>query len=236
MSTSAGPLDNRLLARLPAPARECLVANGEEVNLPFSEMLAEPDKPLCHAYFPTDSFVSLIAAVEGRPGLEVGLIGDEGMVGASLVLGAELSPTHALVQGAGPALRVEIAVLHRELEGSPALRSVLNRYVRVMLGQLVQTAVCTRFHRVEARLARWLLMTHDRAHSDSFHLTHEFMAYMLGVRRVGITGAASALQKRKLIRYRRGNVTILDRGGLEAAACGCYAADRELYSRIMDAA
>jgi CRP-like cAMP-binding protein len=138
-------------------------------------------------------------------------------------------PLHALVQGTGTARRVAAARFRRELSGSKALQLALNRYVYVLMAQLATSAACTRFHHVEPRLARWLLMTQDRAHSDSFHLTHEFLAHMLGVRRVGITDAACDLQRHGLIRYHRGDITVLDRAGLEAAACSCYRSDRRAY-------
>jgi CRP-like cAMP-binding protein len=220
---------------LPHKDRRRVLAGCKEVDLVFADVLVEAGERIRAVYFPTDSFISLTTRRDPDAGssLEVGLVGDEGMLGVSLLLGVNVAPLRALVQGGGEALRIEAAQFRRELGRSPALARVLKRYLYVVLGQLAQTATCTRFHVVQARLARWLLMTGDRAHSNSFHVTHEFLGLMLGVRRVGVTKAATALQDAGLIRYRRGDVTVLDRGGLEAAACVCYAADQATYARIM---
>jgi CRP-like cAMP-binding protein len=210
-----------------------MLAGCETVHLGFADVLYTPGDVVGHVYFPTSSFISLIKPIDASASLEVGMVGDEGMFGVPLALGLDRSPVRAVVQGAGPALRMEAARFRRELARSAALRREMGLYVFVRMAELAQNAGCTRFHVVEARLARWLLMTQDRAHSDQFHVTQEFLAIMLGVRRVGVTKAASSLQKRGLIGYRRGDITVLDRRGLKSASCGCYRADCESYARVL---
>ena len=228
------PPPNRLLQALPESVQRRMLAGFESVELVYADLLYSPMEPLSHVYFPVKGFISLIMPVDASSSLEVGLIGNEGMFGVPLALGVNVSPMRAVVQGQGSALRMEAATFIREIERDEALRREINRYAFVQLTQLAQTAACTRFHVVEARLARWLLMTQDRAHANAFHITQEFLALMLGVRRVGVTKAAGSLQKRKLIRYSRGNITVLDRRGLKSASCGCYKADRESYARILN--
>lgn len=218
---------NRLLASLPRQCYRQLAPSLAPVALVFGEVLYEPGAPIRDVYFPGGSVVSLLTVVDGRSALEVGLVGREGMVGIPLALGIGVSPVRALVQGGGSALRMSAAGLRKSLHASPALQRGLHRYAAALMAQITQTAACNRFHRVEARLARWLLMTGDRVGAGEFHLTQEFLAHMLGVRREGVTGAASALQRRGLIGYRRGDIRIVDRAGLEAAACGCYELVRE---------
>lgn len=225
--------ENRLVAALPRADRARVLAACKRVELEFAAVMHQPGDRIRYVYFPLDGFISDIAAVDGRAGLEVGLIGSEGMCGITLALGVAVSANRAVVQGPGSALRLGAAAFRRELHHSPALRRILDRYVVVLLAQLAQSAGCIGSHVVEQRLARWLLMSHDRAHADAFSVTHAFLASMLGVRREGVTQAAGALQRRKLIRYARGRVEILDRRGLEAAACGCYRIDRATYRRLL---
>ena len=224
---------NLLLAALPLADQLRLTGDHAPVDLALHDVLCEPGDRIRHVYLPIDGYISLIAPGAGRAQLEIGLVGNEGMVGVPLLLGVNVSPLRTLVQGAGHAWRIDTATFLRELESNAGLRAALNRYLYVFLSQLMQTATCARFHPVESRLARWLLMTRDRAHSNQFRITHEFLAYMLGVRRVGVTSAASALQRRKLIRYSRGDITVLDVRGLEAAACTCYEIDKKIYARIL---
>ncbi len=224
---------NRLLEGLPYRSRKQFLSGCELVNLPLGAILAEPGKRIRHIYFPTNSYISLIARADDHVALETGLIGDEGMLGISLILGVDSSPLQALVQGAGPALCMNASLFRREFKRNLALQRELKRYLFVVIAQLTQTVVCNHYHQIETRLARWLLMMQDRAHSSEFHVTHEFLAYVLGVRRVGVTKAATALQRHQLIHYKRGDITILDRAGLENSACNCYGSDKAVYNRIL---
>ena len=228
----AAPTVNRLIDGLPRKVRSRILKRCELVDLVFGTILCEPDRRLRHVYFPLTGFISLVAAVAGHPALEMGLIGNEGMLGTTLVLGINSARLRGIVQGSGTALRLSTWQLQGELQQSLALRQTLNRYLFVLLAQLAQTAACTRFHEIKARLARWLLLTHDRAHADHFHLTHQYLADMLGVQRSAITIAAGGLQRRKLIRYSRGDIRILDRRGLEAVSCECYQAVIDDYQRL----
>ncbi len=225
---------NHLIELLPDKNSARLLAICEPVQLVLSEILSEPGKPTAHVYFPTGGFISLVTPVEGSPGVEVGMIGREGMLGAQQAPGVKTGPLRALVQGAGASWRVDAVAFRRELARSAALQRVLNHYLDVLMAQQAAAAGCLRFHLTGQRLARWLLMSQDRAHSSSFHVTQEFLAYMLGMRRVGITAAASALQRSGLIQYHRGELTVLDRAGLEAGACSCYAADRQTYADLLN--
>jgi hypothetical protein len=223
---------NRLMECLSRKDRASLLGSCERVELTFPDVLDQPGDVLRHVYFPTTSFISLVTSVGANDNLEVALAGSEGIYGVPVALGVATSPVHGLVQGSGEAWRIGAAAFQRELQSSNGLRPCVNRYIYVLMSQLMHTARCNRFHLVEQRVARWLLMTADRTHGPNFRITHEFLAYMLGVRRVGITEAASALQRRGLIEYARGLVTIVDRAGLEAAACSCYHSDIATYDRI----
>jgi CRP-like cAMP-binding protein len=225
------PIANSLLAALPRTEYERLISGLEPVKLAFGEVLYQPGEPIRHAYFPINCLVSVMAVVEGRTALGVGLIGSEGMAGISLALGIGVSPVRALVQEGGTAMRIQSACFRREFGRSPSLRRNLLRYTHALMTQATQTAVCSRFHLLQSRLARLLLMTGDRMQSNDFRLTHEFLAQMLGVRRVGVTKAAGALQQQQLIRYSRGGVRILDRKGLEAATCRCYQIVNNVHAR-----
>ena len=216
------PVANSLLAALPDKVYQSLRVQLEPITLTLGEVLYRPGEPIHHVYFPTDTLVSLLTQAEGHQALEVGMVGREGMLGIPLALGVNESPVHAVVQGAGMALRMTSTDFHKEFHQSKMLQREVYLYIYELINQMTQTAACNRFHRIEARLSRWLLMTRDRVRSNQFHLTQDILSNMLGVRRVGITKAAGDLRERKLISYNRGEISILDGDGLEAAACQCY--------------
>lgn len=223
---------NKVLAPLPREEHQRLLAGLEPVTLAFGDVLHEPGELIRHIYFPNDGLlVSLLTLVQNHMALEIGLVGSEGMVGLPLAQGISTSSVRAVVQGTGTAMRMESSHFLEALETCPALQRALHRYTHALIAQITQTAACNRFHQVEARLACWLLMASDRLQSDPIRFTHEWLADLLGVRRVGITVAASALQQRKLIQYSRGNITILDREGLKASTCECYQKIKDIFDR-----
>ena len=219
---------NSLLAAVSRTEYRRLLGMLEPVTLTFGDVLYEPGDVISHVYFPGVSLVSLLTLVDHHLALEVGLVGREGMVGIPLALGVGVSSTRALVQGAGVAMRMKSAHFLKELGHSLPLQRAILRYTHALMAQVARTAACNRFHVVEERLARWLLMTRDRVQTNDFPMTQEFLSHMLGVRRVGVTKAARALQKRGLIEYSRGHIRIIDSHGLEAAACSCYQAIRNI--------
>ena len=225
--------ENSLLATLQREDRDHVLDACGEVELTIGDVLWEPNNHIPFVYFPLDGFISQLVPLDAKENLELALVGNEGMLGTPLILGVNSSILQALVQGSGSSLRMSAESFRHELERLPALRRLLNRYAYVLESQLALTAACISFHSLDLRLARWLLMTHDRARSDDFYLTHKFLAQMLGVRRVGVTNAAGILQKRGLLSYNRGHITILDRAGLEKASCSCYRASIAMYESIL---
>jgi CRP-like cAMP-binding protein len=219
---SNSPHANRILAGLSPKANRSFFAGLTRVELPLGQVLCEARTASRHVYFPDGCMVSLLAMAERGGGLEVGLVGSESMVGVSLALGAATSPVKALVQGAGSAMRMSTTQFRRELERNRSLQRAIDRCAYVAMATAMQIAVCNKEHVLEARLARWLLMTQDRIASDRFRFTQQFIALMLGVRRAGVNAAAGALQRRRLIRYSRGSMQVLDRRALLAASCSCY--------------
>lgn len=226
------PVGNLLIDQLSKADRLLLLDRCEPYEMCLSEELSARGQLLTHAHFPLSGFLSLVIDVDSYPALEVGMVGRESMLGSELLLGLEPTPWRALVQGAGTSLRMETRALRSLIESNAGVRRVIRSSLLVRLHQQTLASACERFHMIGPRLARWLLMSQDRAQSDSFRVTHEFMALMLGVRRVGVTVAAGALQHEGLIRYHRGEVTVVNRQGLEAQACSCYAIDRAIQSRL----
>lgn len=222
MPTAHTPIANRLLAALSGAEYQRLEVHLESVPLHFGQVLYEADALIVYVYFPNDSLVSLLTLVDAHSALEVGMVGPEGMLGTALALGAKVSPVRALVQGKGSAMRMKAGPFLSGFRQGLSLQREVLLYTHGLMAQIAQTAACNRFHVIEARLARWLLMTRDRVGASHFFLTQDFLSNMLGVRRVGVTNAAHALRQQQLIDYSRGHLEIIDGHGLEAVACSCY--------------
>jgi CRP-like cAMP-binding protein len=225
--------ENRLLTALPRAEFSRLRPHLEKVSLPLKDILYEANGPIPHVFFPLNGVISLVLIMDGGFSLEVGTIGNEGMVGTPVFLGAESSPTRAISQVAGEALRLETKVFKEEMKRAGQLYGLVQRYTQAMINQISQSTVCNHRHSVQKRMCRWLLMSHDRVGTDQFHLTQEFLAQMLGVRRPTVTAVAGILQKAGLISYHRGTLTVLDRKGMEAASCECYEVVAKELDRLL---
>ena len=231
--SSHSPTENYLLAALPAAEFGPLAAHLELVPMPLGEILYEPDGALLHAYFPTTAIVSLHYVMESGASAETAAVGNEGVVGISLFMGGDTTPSSAVVHTAGHGYRLESRMLKQEFRHAGVMQRLLLRYTQALIAQMVQTAACNRHHTVEQQLCRWLLLTLDRGPSRELIMTQELVASMLGVRREGITEAAGKLQNAGFIRYRRGHISVLERSGLETRACECYAVVKKELSRLL---
>ena len=228
----AAPQGNRLLARLPPEEYRRLLPRLRPVPLALKHVLYEANGPIAHVFFPVHGVVSLVI-MDNSCTLEVGIIGNEGMVGTPVFLGSDRSPTRAIAQIPGEALRMEAKVFQKEMRRGGLLHGLVQRYTQTMINQISQSIVCNHRHSVEKRMCRWLLMSHDRVGAGEFPLTHEFLAQMLGVCRPTVTAVAGTLQKAGLINYHRGRITIIDRKGLEAASCECYEVVAKELDRLL---
>jgi CRP-like cAMP-binding protein len=227
------PRQNHLLAALPADEIEPLLSNLELVEMPLGKVLYESGNELRHVYFPTTSIVSLLYVMEDGASAEIAVVGYEGIIGVALFMGGETMPNRAVVQSGGHAYRLKGQRLKQEFNRSGALQHLLLRYTQALLTQMAQTAVCNRHHSLDQQLCRWLLLSLDRLPSNELTMTQELIANMLGVRREGVTEAAGNVQKAGLIEYNRGRITVLDRPGLEARACECYAVVKKEFDRLL---
>jgi CRP-like cAMP-binding protein len=233
MPIQQSAIRNRLLAALPAADFAALVDHLQPAELELKQVLQEPGQTIRFIYFPEGGVVSQVALLENGHNVEVGVVGREGLVGLPALLGAERAVTEAMVQMEGSAWHIRPGELRSAFERSASLRALLLRYVQAAHSQIVQTAACNAQHAVDVRLARWLLMMHDRAGQDEFPMTHEFLALMLGAHRPSISVAAAVLQKAGVVRYVRGQITVLDRAGLGAASCECYGVVREQFDGLL---
>ena len=234
MSFLTRPISNLLIESLPIRARDKLLNRCTLIDWTFGDIVCEHNQIYEHVYFPLSGFISLLTEVDDHHPVEMGLIGNEGMLGVSLVLGVNYAPVQSIVQGTGTALSMPTDQLQRSLLDCPELSTVLTRYIYVLMQQLSLAGACLHFHSIEARMARWLLMAQDRSHEDKLYLTHASLARMLGVRRSSVSIAAEALQEQHLIKYSRGNISILDRKGLALASCQCYQKMTKCYDQVMN--
>jgi CRP-like cAMP-binding protein len=238
-STSAAttphpPTGNLLLAALSAEDYRRLLPHLEAVALPLGWAVYEPGRRMTHVYFPTEGIVSLLYVMENGASAEIAVTGNEGLVGISLFMGGESTPSRAVVQSAGHAYRLSAEILRREFERGGDLQHLLLRYTQALITQMAQTAVCNRHHTVEQQLCRWLLLSLDRLPANKIRMTQELIANMLGVRREGVTEAAGRLQEAGLIHYQRGEITVLDRPKLEQRVCECYAVVKQESDRLLE--
>jgi CRP-like cAMP-binding protein len=224
---------NRLLELLGINEFERLRSHFEDVSFEYKQTLYQPNTPIEWVYFPVKGVASLVNTMRDGSEVEVGTIGNEGMVGLPVVLGDNVTPTHAYVQVPGSGLRLSSSILREAMRESVSTRTVMLHYAHAFLSQVTQLAACAHLHSVDQRCCRWLLMTHDRVQTDNFLLTQEFFAMMLGVRRTSVTTVANKLKRRKMIDYKRGHVTVLDRAGLESCSCECYAAMKVEFDRLL---
>ncbi|HEU4532372.1 MAG TPA: Crp/Fnr family transcriptional regulator [Steroidobacteraceae bacterium] len=233
MPRSVRPQQNHILDALPAPERERLFPHLKFVTMPLGTVLYESGDALRHIYFPTDSIVSLLYVLEDGASAEIAVVGNEGAIGVALFMGGETTPSRAIVQSAGSAYRLSGTRLKQEFNRHGELLHVLLRYTQSLITQMAQTAVCNRHHSVDQQLCRWLLLSLDRLPSNQLNMTQELIANMLGVRREGVTEAAGKLQKKGVIRYNRGQITVLDRPLLERLSCECYAVVKRESDRLL---
>ncbi len=230
---SNNPISNKILAALPREEYERLVPNLETISLSFKQLIYQPNEPIEYVSFINRGVISVINVMQDGGALEVATVGNEGMVGIPVLLGADQVPAETFVQVPGEALRMKVDVFKSEVSPSSPLHTRLLRYTQTLINQIAQSAACNRLHSVEQRTCRWLLMTQDRVDSDEFPMTQEFLVLMLGVRRASVSEVAATVQKAGLIRYHRGKVTVLDRKGLEATSCECYEVVNKEYKRLL---
>lgn len=225
---------NALLGLLPEKELETLLPHLEKVSLSLGQSLCESGRQMSHVYFPLDAIVSLLCVMENGASTEIAVVGHEGLVGVSLFMGGETTPSRAIVQSAGVAYRLKAQLLKNAFYQAGVMQKLLLRYTQALLTQMAQTAVCNRHHSVDQQLCRWLLLSLDRLPGDELVMTQELIANMLGVRREGVTESAGKLQRAGLISYNRGHITVLNRTGLEDRVCECYAVVKNEYDRLLN--